>query len=126
MQISYFLDQRYGLGNGVSQNGSSGFQNGSSGFQNGGSGIQNGGLGFQIGGSGYQNGRILNSVNVINGKPRMNDKGSTRGLDELQDDMMRSGIDGMREERSRSEEDRETWLQKQQRKNSIKIYFLVR
>ncbi|XP_023348902.1 uncharacterized protein LOC111717639, partial [Eurytemora carolleeae] len=66
----------------------------------------------QNGGSQFKIERSLNASVHMNGMKGIKaDENMRRGLDDLED-----GLDGMRDERSRSEEDRETWLQKQQRK----------
>ena len=64
----------------------------------------------QNGGASFQTERSLNASVHMNGMKGMADENMRRGLDDLED-----GLDGMRDERGRSEEDRETWLQKQQR-----------
>ena len=64
----------------------------------------------QNGASQFKTERSMNASIHMNGMKGMADENMRRGLDDLED-----GLDGMRDERSRSEEDRETWLQKQQR-----------
>ena len=64
----------------------------------------------QNGSSQFKTERSMNASIHMNGMKGMADENMRRGLDDLED-----GLDGMRDERSRSEEDRETWLQKQQR-----------